>query len=498
MGKRKVCCNGRGQCSSLHGERNIWGKLKLSMTDDLNTAGLDRNVGFTTYEYDPVIDKHYAKARFYDSNVGRMLAIDPVRRSLNGYHYCDNDPVDYVDPTGEVWNIIGGGLIGGLVGETFGFVSSAVSQAVSGQKVDWKKAVGSGVNGAITGAVQGALIGSGAGLGVSLAANFVGGTLGSAAEQQISTGRVDARKAFTSGLANAAGNAIYGTSKLTSFGNAFWRGMKAGAVVSGINYISDSLAPRQGAITGGLAGGLMGRTMSASYGWSMDPRSSCGATSPMISSITSTRVNGYQYSNVQKTGGSQKSRGFSFGGLVKEMLVGGLTGGFASGTFYGIDKATQVISGSIRNVWGSKSGSTSDELIHVYRGTDSSLEISVHQETGHLLSEATRVLYRETGNLEMAYMQSGAIHDSWLDIWWGSENYFAQAHGEFGLELPQDFGLNRTLMSVTTDPDVARYFAGPNGRVFEADIPRSQLIEQTLDGAGESEYLIRFGSGGFQ
>ena len=53
-------------------------------------------------------------------------------------------------------------------------------------------------------------------------------------------------------------------------------------------------------------------------------------------------------------------------------------------------------------------------------------------------------------------------------------------------------------MSVTTDPNVARKFAGVNGRVFEAYIPKSRLIKQTLSGAGESEYLIRFGSGGFR
>lgn len=113
------------------------------------------------------------------------------------------------------------------------------------------------------------------------------------------------------------------------------------------------------------------------------------------------------------------------------------------------------------------------------------------------MSDATRNLYFETGNLEMAYMQSGAIHDSWLDIW-GNEMDYVQAHGAFGTEMSEAFDLRRTLMSVTTDPDVARRFAGTNGRVFEAYIPRSQLIEQTLGGAGESEYLIRFGSGGFQ
>ncbi len=47
-------------------------------------------------------------ARFYDSAQGRILAKDPVKSGLNGYPYCDNDPVDYVDPTGEVPFITGG------------------------------------------------------------------------------------------------------------------------------------------------------------------------------------------------------------------------------------------------------------------------------------------------------------------------------------------------------------------------------------------------------
>ena len=113
------------------------------------------------------------------------------------------------------------------------------------------------------------------------------------------------------------------------------------------------------------------------------------------------------------------------------------------------------------------------------------------------MSDATRNLYFETGNLDAAYAQSGAIHDNWLIIW-GNQNDYVQAHGAFGTELSQAFGLDRTFMSVTTDPDVARRFAGANGQDFEAYIPKSQLIEQTLGGAGESEYLIKFGAGGFK
>lgn len=81
---------------------------------------------------------------------------------------------------------------------------------------------------------------------------------------------------------------------------------------------------------------------------------------------------------------------------------------------------------------------------------------------------------------------------------WGNENDYVQAHSAFGTELPQAFNMDRTFMSVTTDPDVARRYAGENGRVFETYIPKSQLIEQTLSGAGESEYLITFDAGGLK
>jgi filamentous hemagglutinin len=121
----------------------------------------------------------------------------------------------------------------------------------------------------------------------------------------------------------------------------------------------------------------------------------------------------------------------------------------------------------------------------------------IHEETGQLMSDATRRAYMETGDLSEAYKSSELTHNEWLKIW-GDENTYVQAHGEFGTELPQAFGLDRTMMSVTTDSNVARYFAGENGKVYEGLIPRSQLIPQTIDGAGESEYLIKFGAGGFK
>ena len=48
-----------------------------------------------------------------------MLGTDPVKRGLNGYAYCGNDPANQTDPTGEIANILIGGIAGGMIGGAF-------------------------------------------------------------------------------------------------------------------------------------------------------------------------------------------------------------------------------------------------------------------------------------------------------------------------------------------------------------------------------------------
>ena len=124
-----------------YAERNIWGDLKPGQE---MTSGLEESLRFTSYSLDPVIGRYFAQARFYDSRCGRLLSPDPVRRGLNRYHYCDNDPVNYEDSTGEIANILIGGALGAITGGAFGFGGSVVSQLIGGQKVDWRKAAGAG------------------------------------------------------------------------------------------------------------------------------------------------------------------------------------------------------------------------------------------------------------------------------------------------------------------------------------------------------------------
>ena len=201
---------------------------------DAGSSVPEDSLRFTNCRYDPAIGKHFAQARFYDSGTGRMLAVDPVRRGLNGYPYCGNDPVDYVDPTGEVVNVIIGGVAGGLIGGAFGFVGSAASQLLSGEGFSLRKAAGTAANGAVVGAVRGAVLSSPAGVnpGVLAAADFVAGMAGNALEQKIVGGKVDWGESFTSGLNNAASGLIYGTNPFGSLKSAVGRSAGVGAATA--------------------------------------------------------------------------------------------------------------------------------------------------------------------------------------------------------------------------------------------------------------------------
>ena len=78
-----------------------WGNPRNNPRHDINQAGLDgAATDYTGYDYDVVLEKYFAQARFYDSANKRFVARDPVKSGKNWYAYCANDPVNNVDPMG--------------------------------------------------------------------------------------------------------------------------------------------------------------------------------------------------------------------------------------------------------------------------------------------------------------------------------------------------------------------------------------------------------------
>jgi RHS repeat-associated protein len=91
-----------------YNEFDAWGAPYTVQPEDANYSGLDVLTGFTGYTYDAVLDVYFAQARLYDFTNRRFSAADPVAGditvpiSLNPYLYCQNDPLNNIDPTGAV------------------------------------------------------------------------------------------------------------------------------------------------------------------------------------------------------------------------------------------------------------------------------------------------------------------------------------------------------------------------------------------------------------
>ena len=264
-----------------------------------------------------------------------MLSKDPVKRGLNPYPYCDNDPANYTDPTGEVANILAGGIVGGTIGFAWGFAGSALSQRMSGRRVDWRRAAGAGINGAVIGAVRGAMTASGVGAAAAFAGNFAAGTAGSALEQWIGTGNVSARRSVAGGLINAVNNAVYKDYVFKSGTQALKKGLLAGGARAGIEYLSETL---------GKPSKYDRNRRSARRSYmpeSRDPRMSCGREDPLGKSLGYSSARGYQYKN------PQTNRGFRLGEFIGTVLRGGLMEGLNNLMFFEAGKAVEALGVSV-------------------------------------------------------------------------------------------------------------------------------------------------------
>ena len=131
------------------------------------------------YYYDVETGFYYCNARYYDPVIGRWLSPDNVEYlgadgaigGYNRYSYCGNDPVNRVDPEGELWWFLVGIIVGAVLGGALTFAQDARENGVS-----WKSFTKAGISAAF-GALSGIVAASGVGVvGACIIGAAMGGT----------------------------------------------------------------------------------------------------------------------------------------------------------------------------------------------------------------------------------------------------------------------------------------------------------------------------------
>ena len=192
---------------------DAWGNHKVVDADGDEITDLD-NIGnlnpfrYRGYYYDTETGLYFLQTRYYDPEVGRFLNRDSVEyadpetiNGLNLYAYCLNNPVEYVDPTGELawYEWLGIGLaavgatlvIGAVTALTLGVGTTVLATSLAGAVIHGAAVgtlIGAGVGAVAGGIIGGAVSGwtaegilSGIGIGFgggAIIGAVIGGTIG--------------------------------------------------------------------------------------------------------------------------------------------------------------------------------------------------------------------------------------------------------------------------------------------------------------------------------
>lgn len=131
---------------------DVYGNILNSVGTVINT------ITFTGRNYDNVPDLFYSRNRYLDARNGRFITKDPFRGfqstplSLNPYLYVGNNPTNYVDPNGLVWQFLLGAYIG--LAESFIIENAASGGQTTLQSFFSKENIWNRAGDALIGAAQ--------------------------------------------------------------------------------------------------------------------------------------------------------------------------------------------------------------------------------------------------------------------------------------------------------------------------------------------------------
>lgn len=116
---------------------DAWGNQTVT-THVAGSAARYNPFRYRGYYYDADLEFYYLQTRYYDSAVGRFINADTFvstgqgLTACNMFAYCGNNPVNYVDPTGEFGFLAA--LGGFLIGSAVQYFSDVVCNIFEGKK----------------------------------------------------------------------------------------------------------------------------------------------------------------------------------------------------------------------------------------------------------------------------------------------------------------------------------------------------------------------------
>ena len=238
---------------------DAWGNLRDPNTQTVYKQGEEPELflgrGYCGHEHLAVFGLINMNARLYDSALGRFLSPDPYvqepdnTQDYNRYSYCLNNPLRYVDQSGELFGIddllIGIG-VGAIIGAATSAAIYSVQTLATGQTWNWNSFGRSACIGAVGGAIGGGFgtVGMALGsFGQSLGYSVLSNVAGSAATTLAFGGNLS----FGSVVGMIAGGVV-------GAGIGSFTGVSGGAFKNAISEMGYNMA--KGAIVGGFGGAL--------------------------------------------------------------------------------------------------------------------------------------------------------------------------------------------------------------------------------------------------
>ena len=98
--------NSAGTKVATYTYTDAWGNHSVSYSNGGASTGVVYNpFRYRSYYYDKDLGMYYLQSRYYDANICRFINADSaLYHSMLGYNmfaYCENNPVNYIDTTGE-------------------------------------------------------------------------------------------------------------------------------------------------------------------------------------------------------------------------------------------------------------------------------------------------------------------------------------------------------------------------------------------------------------